>query len=143
METTMDGRAFLQSARALLALPSEPNWRTATGRAYYALIHEGRAALDRWGFPLPPRDNLHVFVRRRFAVGRNPDLVNVTMVIDDLSPWRNQTDYHLSHPGRFGDATVAHQAVNVAQTTIDLLDAIDADPVRQAAVIAAIRAVWP
>jgi hypothetical protein len=63
----MDGRAFLDAARDLAAGPSESHWRTAIGRAYYALLHEGLAALRRWGFSPPPRADMHFFVRVRFS----------------------------------------------------------------------------
>jgi hypothetical protein len=51
----MDGRAFLDSARHLLAAPSEANRRSAAGRLCLALLHEARVALERWGFPLLPQ----------------------------------------------------------------------------------------
>jgi hypothetical protein len=139
----MDGRAFLQSARDLLTRPSEANWRTAAGRAYYALLHEGRVALDRWGFPLPPRDNIHSFVRLRFTFPAHQDLRHVGDALDELTRLRNQADYHLAGPGRFASGVRATQAVVRAQAAIDLLDQIDADPARRAAAIAAIRAAWP
>jgi hypothetical protein len=133
----------LQSARDLLAVPSEANWRSAAGRAYYALLHEGREALDRWGFPLPPRENIHSFVRLRFNFSAHPDLRQVGQALDELSHWRNQADYHLASPGRFASGARAAQAIAWAQASIDLLDQIDADPARRAAAIAAIRAAWP
>jgi hypothetical protein len=139
----MNGRAFLQSARQLLAAPSEPNWRSATGRAYYALVHEGREALDRWGFPLPPQESIHTFVRLRFVYARHPDAVPVGGALDDLGQWRNQADYRLASAGMFASATRATQAVNRAQSAIALLDAVEADPARRAAIVAAIRAAWP
>src|SRR5579885_2662550 len=111
----MDGRAFLQSARDLLAVPSEANWRSATGRAYYALLHEGRAALDRWGFPLPPREDLHRFVRLRFTFGSHPDARAVGRTLDDLSQWRNQADYQLGSPGQFSAGGPAASAVGLAR----------------------------
>src|SRR4051812_22895251 len=83
MEARMDGRAFLQSARLLLSAPSEPNCRSAAGRAYYALIHEGRVALDRWGFVLPAGTSIHNFVRVRFKVPVHPDLQQVSDILDD------------------------------------------------------------
>jgi hypothetical protein len=139
----MNGRSFLQSARDLIARPSEANWRSAAGRAYYALLHEGRVALDRWGFPLPPRENIHSFVRLRFTFPAHPDLGQVGLGLDDLSQLRNQADYHLASPGRFASGARAAQAIVRAQAAIDLLDQIDADPARRAAAIAAIRAAWP
>jgi hypothetical protein len=139
----MDGRAFLEAARHLLAASSEANWRSATGRAYYALLHEGRAALGRWGFPLPPRESIHTFVRRHFAYPVHPDLKPLDEAFDDLSRWRNQADYHLNTPGLFASGVLAGQAVALAQSRIDLLDQIDADPARRTAAVAAIRKAFP
>src|SRR4051794_12933493 len=139
----MDGRAFLQSARDLLAVPSEANRRAAAGRAYYALLHEGRGALDRWGFVIPPRESLHRFVRLRFVLAAHPDLIQVGRALEDLGQLRNQADYQLATPGPFATAARAVQAVALAQTAINLLDQVEADPARRAAAIAAIRAAWP
>jgi hypothetical protein len=139
----MDGRAFLQSARDLLAVPSEANRRSAVGRAYYALLHEGLAALDRWGFPLPPRENIHTFVRLRFTYPAHPDSVPVRDALDELSHLRNQADYHLARPGAFASDARALQAVDLAQASPVLLGQIEADPARRAAAVAALRAAWP
>src|SRR5919206_5183336 len=101
----MFGRAFLTSARDLLASPSEANRRAAAGRAYYALLHEGRAALDRWGFPLPPGESLHRFVRLRFGFAAHADLIPVRDALDALGQLRNQADYQLVTPGPFATDT--------------------------------------
>jgi hypothetical protein len=139
----MDGREFLQSARALLAAPSEANWRSATGRAYYALLHEGRVALDRWGFPLPPRDNIHTFVRLRFAYPTHPDVRQVRDALDRLGQLRNAADYRLASPGVFAASGAADDGVQRATAAIDLLDQVEADPARRTAVIVAIRKAFP
>jgi hypothetical protein len=139
----MDGRSFLASARYLLKAPAEENWRTAAGRAYYALLHEGQAALERWGFPLVPHESIHRFVRLRFSAPPNADLKRVSDVLDHLSLLRNHADYRRQVPGPFGSATRATQAVSDAQGAIDLLDQIEADPARRATVIAALRAAFP
>jgi hypothetical protein len=139
----MDGRAFLQSARHLLTAPTEANRRAAAGRAYYALLHEGRAALERWGFPLPPNESLHRFVRLRFVYAADADLRQVGDALDRLGQLRNQADYQLANPGPFASDARAAQAVALAQAQVDRLDQIEADPVRRAAAIAAIRTAWP
>jgi hypothetical protein len=139
----MDGRAFLQSAQDLLTRSSEANRRSAAGRAYYALLHEGRMALDRWGFPLPPRESIHSFVRLRFVFTADGDLQRIGDALDRLSRLRNQADYQLATPGQFATDTAAVQAADLAQSRIALIDAIDADPARRAAAVAAIRAAWP
>jgi hypothetical protein len=127
----------------VLAAPSEANWRSAAGRAYYALLHEGRTALGRWGFPLPAWESIHTFVRRHFAYPVHPDLKPLDEAFDDLSRWRNQADYHLGVAGLFASGALASQAVALAQSRIDLLDQIEADPARRTAVIAAIRKAFP
>jgi hypothetical protein len=139
----MNGREFLQSAQDLLTRSSEANRRSAVGRAYYALLHEGRMALDRWGFPIPPGENIHSFVRLRFIFPASADLKPIGYALEELGQHRNQADYRLAAPGRFATDTPAVQAVDLAQSRIDLIDAIDADPARRAAAVAAIRAAWP
>jgi hypothetical protein len=139
----MDGRAFLDSARELLTNPTEPNCRSAAGRAYYALLHEGMTALDRWGFPLPPRENIHSFVRLRCNFASHPDLISIGRTLDVLSQLRNQADYQLLSAGVFGTGRRANQAVAASQDSIDLLDQIEADPARRTAAIAAITAAFP
>jgi len=139
----MDGRAFLRSALLLTGAPSEANRRSAVGRAYYALLHEGRLALDRWGFPLPPRESIHNFVRLRFGYAAHPELKQVGSALDELSQLRNQADYRLDRPGPFASDTRSLQAVALSRTAIELLDRIEADPARRTAAIAALRAAWP
>ena len=139
----MDGRAFLQSARHLLATPSEANRRSAAGRAYYALLHEGRAVLERWGFPLPPRDSIHTFVRLRFTYPADADVQKVGAAFDFLSKLRTAADYRLASPGPFATAVDTDDAVQRAAAAIDLLDQIDADPARRTAAVAAVRAAFP
>src|SRR2546423_722863 len=129
----MFGRAFLGSARDLLTSPSEPNWGSAAGRAYYALVHEGQAALDRWGFPLPPRESIHRYVRLCFNFASHPDLTSIGRTLDLLSGLRNEADYRLAVPGSFASDRRATQAVDEAQDAVDLLDQVEADPARRAA----------
>ncbi len=135
----MQGRAFLDVARDMAADTTEARWRTAAGRAYYALMLEGREALQRWGFPTPPRQNVHTFVRLRFRYAADPDLQAIGDALDRLARWRNQADYNLVPSALFASATIAVQAVTRAQRALDLLDRIDRDPVRRAAAIATIR----
>jgi hypothetical protein len=139
----MDGRAFLQTAAQLTGAPSEANRRSAVGRAYYALLHEGRQTLDRWGFPLPPRENIHSFVRLRFGYAAHPELKQAGYALDQLSKLRNQADYRLAQPGPFASDAQALQAVALSRSVIDLLDRIEAHPARRAAAVAALKAAWP
>ena len=139
----MRGREFLKSARDLLAVGGEPNWRSALGRAYYALVHEGTEALLRWGFPRPPGEQIHRFVRLRFDSTPHPDFRSIGIALDVLGRFRNQADYQLSNPGVFANGVVAGQATRDATDAIAHLDAIEADNVRLAVAVAALRKAWP
>src|SRR6267378_2209099 len=92
----MQGKDFLALAREIFAGATERHWRGAAGRAYYALLLEGREALFRWGFALPPRDNVHSFVRLRFSFAADADMKAIGKALDKLSRLRNQADYDLS-----------------------------------------------
>ncbi len=135
----MQGRAFLTVAQELAGSLAEAHWRAAVGRAYYALMLEGRDALRRWGFSLPPRHNVHAYVRLRFLYAADADLKAIGDVLDRLSQWRNQADYDLAPSKRFASATDALYAVALARQALDLLDRIDRDPTRRATAIASIR----
>ena len=139
----MKGREFLKSARDLLAVGGEHNWRTALGRAYYALVHEGTEALLRWGFPKPPGEQIHRFVRLRFDSTPHTDLHLIGYALNRLGRSRNEADYQLSNPGVFANDIVADQATRAAADAIAHLDAIEADSVRLAAALAALRKAWP
>ena len=139
----MKGREFLKSARDLLAVGGEHNWRTALGRAYYALVHEGADSLLRWGFPKPPGEQIHRFVRLRFDSTPHSDFRPIGLALDQIGRLRNQADYQLSHPGVFVNGVVAGQAARDASDAIAHLDAIEADSVRLAAAIVALRQAWP
>jgi len=139
----MDGRDFLGIAQHLLSLPTEASWRSAASRLYLALLHEARAALDRWGFPLPPQDDIHTFVLSRFGSHRSMDLLRVEDGLRRLKPFAEEPDFALSAVGSFADAAEVSQHLVLAQLVVDLLDQIDYDPARRAAAIADIRTRWP
>src|SRR3954453_20213055 len=107
----MNGRAFLGSARLLLSNPSEANRRTAAGRAYYGLLHEGRAALERWRFLPRVGMSVHSFVRLRFQSPNHRDLQGIAVILDNLATLRNRADYDLLVPGRFASDRDATDAV--------------------------------
>jgi hypothetical protein len=135
----MGGRIFLEVARDMAGGKTEAQWRTAVGRAYYALLLEGRDALGRWGFTVPPRQNLHTFVRLRFTFAADPDLRKIGDALDQLFQWRNQADYHLKTVDLFDAPTNTLQAIALARNALALLDRIDGDPERRSAAIAGIR----
>jgi hypothetical protein len=135
----MRGRDFLGPARDLLAGPTEAHRRAAAGRAYYAAFQEARAALGRWGFVMPPRDNIHSAVRLRFLYASDPEARGIGMILEELVQIRNEADYKLNAPDRFRNKKDAEDAVDSADALIATLDAIEAAPIRRAAVAASIR----
>ena len=139
----MDGRAFLGAARHLLSAPSEANRRAAAGSVYYALVHEGRVALERWGFPMPPGEHVHRLVRLRFTQPAHPDLRQVGDALEELARSRNRADFQLAAPGPFSADRHTLNALTLVEAAIDLLDQIEADSARRTAAVAAIRAAFP
>jgi hypothetical protein len=139
----MNGRAFVNVARQLLAGATESHWRTAAGRAYYGLLLEAWEALQRWGFVIPPRVNLHHFIRQRFVFPADADLKIIGGFLDQLGQLRNRADYRLAVAGPFAFAAPSTRAVNESEQSILMLDQIEANPVRRAAAVAAIQTAFP
>jgi hypothetical protein len=139
----MQGRAYLELAREIVVGGTEKHWRGASGRAYYAVMLESRDALFRWGFALPPRENVHHFARMRFSFPAHAELKVIGDTLDHQCRLRNQADYDLSTNPAFTSATRAQHAIRDAEVAIALLDAIDGDAARRAAAVAAIRAAFP
>jgi hypothetical protein len=98
--------------------------------------------LSQWGFIIPRRVQIHTHVRFRFTIPANNDLRFVGNFLDPLGTLRNRADYETSAPGVFANHRPARFAVADAQGAIDRLDAINADPARVAAAVAAIRAAF-
>jgi hypothetical protein len=139
----MDGRTFLDIARELLAGTTEAHWRSASGRSYYAVLLEAKAALDRWGIVLPRRDPLHAAIRLRFAYATDADLRLVGKALDDLVRLRNKADYDLASPGPFVNSSTTATAITQAEEAIQKLDEVGADSTRLAAAVADIRTRFP
>jgi hypothetical protein len=139
----MNGRAFLEVARELALGATEAHWRSAVGRAYYALMLEGRDALLRWGFRILPRDQVHAFVRLRFWYGTDFDLKEVGYALDRLVALRNRPDYQLAPSPLFASARQAQAAVADAGQALARLDQVEGNAPRLAAASAGIRAAFP
>ena len=75
----------------------------------------------------------------RFQYAASEDSRDIAWRLDDLVKLRNDADYKLATPGAFRDPVAADVASLNAAALIDLLDAIEADPARRAAVVASIR----
>lgn len=132
----MQGRAFLELAREVVAGTTEAHWRATVIHAYYALVLECREALHHWGIAIPPRHDVHSFVRLRFLYAANADLKTLGRTLDRWCYFRNQANYDLSMLPKFASDTFAHDAIQKITTALALLDAIDSDPARRAAAIA-------
>lgn len=132
----MQARDFLQSARRLLSAPSEANRRSAVGRAYLALLHEARAALERWGFPLPSDETLHHSVRDHFGACPSMDLLRVETALKQLQLQFLAADYDLTVALPFSDDASIQLAITLAEVTVQLLDQIDNDPLRKRTALA-------
>ena len=139
----MDGRAFLDSARLLLATPTEANRRSAVSRGYFAILNEARAALERWGFPVTANADIDASVISLFGKAVNMDAVRVWDVLDRLERNREAADYFLTGPGNFADESAVRHLLQLAETGIDVLDQLEADPIRRANAIVAIRVAFP
>lgn len=139
----MEGRDFLDLGRELLAGATEPHWRGAVGRAYYALMLECREALIRWGFSLPPRDNVHAWVRLRLTYAADVDLRSIGLSLDKLGRRRNAADYDLAPLPAFQTGNLAQDSVQEAAQAITLLDAIERTPARRGTAIGAVRKAFP
>jgi hypothetical protein len=134
----MDGRAFLDPARDAAGGPTESYWRAAVVSAYYALMLECRDALTHWGIPVPPRQNIHTFVRLKLVYSTDPELKKLGSTLDTLAQVRNRASYHLSPSTDFSSGARAHLAIQEVEDGLLILDAIEADPARKAAAIASL-----
>jgi uncharacterized protein (UPF0332 family) len=139
----MNGRAFLEAARRSLEAGDEADWRTAAGRAYYALLHECDDALTRWSLARPTEEAIHRYVRLSFAMVAQADLRPIGEELESLAALRNEADYRLTRKAKFHNEKAALDAVASAAAMVDRIDAIDADDERRAAVVEAIRKTRP
>lgn len=139
----MKGRAFLTVARDACQRLSDAYWRTAAGRAYYALMLEIRDAFTAWGLSAPLPSAVHVSVRQRLYTSKDGDIKQIGRTLDHLRDLRKLADYDTSAPIQFATKTEAVAAVQHADDALALFDAIGADVKRRTTIAAEIRAVFP
>src|SRR5262245_48500856 len=126
----MEGSDLLPVAEELARGNSEPHWRSAAGRAYYALFLESRELLRGWEFVIPSGHSVHAFVRLRFTYAADGDLHSVGLHMEDMVKWRNQADYVLAS-SLFLTDNKAWKALALARDCLKRLQVIDADPARR------------
>src|SRR6267142_7262178 len=135
----MQGRAFLDLAQEIIRGGTEAHLRGASGRAYYALLLECKDALERWGFPMPPHETAHRFVRLRFVFAADAHLKSIGVTLDRLSQLRNLADYDLVSRSHFATPRRTQVAIQDALDALRLLDAIDTDASRRLVAANAIK----
>lgn len=106
----MTGSDFLPLAHRLAAAASEPEWRTAISRAYYAAFHVARQLLEELGFRVPWADRAHAYLTMRLNNCGDVQVQRAASDMHSLRSLRNQADYDLQRPVR--------QSVAVAQAPI-------------------------
>ncbi|MBI1915563.1 MAG: HEPN domain-containing protein [Planctomycetes bacterium] len=139
----MQGREYLELAREIAQGGTEKHWRGTAGKAYYALFLEAREVLARWGFVSARHENVHHFVKARYSYPSDADLKRIGQTLERLGLLRTKADYDLTTLPVFRSDKEARSAIDRADVAIKLLDAIETDPARLAAAVAAIKASFP
>jgi uncharacterized protein (UPF0332 family) len=122
----MNPRDILDVATTLIAGMSEAEWRSAVSRAYYAAFHVARRLLLQCGFAVPRADQAHAYLWLRLANSGHVDVQNAGNRCSYLRGMRNWADYDLDRPFAHHPAFGQVQA---AESTIQLLEAVSAEPV--------------
>ena len=120
------------------ARPKPTDGPASVGRTTHCCTKSLRA--KRWGFSLPPRDEVHTYARLKFVYATDPDLKRIGLTLEALAQIRNAADYQLGTSGPFLSPRIAASALADAQSAVALLDALEADPARRAA---ATRTIMP
>jgi hypothetical protein len=106
--------------------------------AYYAIFLECRDALTRWQLLLPRQSNIHHAVRLKFQRSSDTEIQRLGDILYARCRLRNIASYDLRGRQEFTNDTAAQETIQAAVDGLAVLDAIDADPARRAAVIASL-----
>src|SRR5436309_1261278 len=135
----MNGRDFLNVARAAVEDAAEEWQRTAAGRTYYALFLECRDAIERWGFAPASIHQAHSAIRNRLPSTNHADLKFLGRALTALFDVRAHADYDIAVP--LVPAFQLELNIDLANAGIALLDELEDDDAKRAAVIAALQGV--
>lgn len=123
----MTGSDFLSLAHRLAAEASEPEWRTAVSRAYYASFHVARQLLEELGFRVPWADRAHAYLTMRLNNCGEASVQQAGSDLHSLRSLRNQADYDLHRPLR---QAVAIAQAHIAEQIIQALTLAKQEPIR-------------
>ncbi len=80
---------------------------------------------------------MHTAVRLRLIYVADTDLKQIGFTLERWCRWRNEASYNLAPLPDFTTDTLAQSAIAKIAADLALLDAIDSDPIRRAAAVAA------
>jgi uncharacterized protein (UPF0332 family) len=123
----MIGSDFLPLASRLAAASSEPEWRTAISRAYYAAFHIARQLMEELGFRVPWADRAHAYLTMRLNNCGEVQIQHAASDLHSMRSLRNQADYDLQRPIR---QAVAIAQAQISQQIIQTLTLAKQEPVR-------------
>src|SRR5918912_522186 len=81
----MTGREFLPLAARLAAGGTEPEWRSAVSRAYYAAFHVARELFTDLGFTVPRAEQAHRYLTLRNAAPQVTAAEQIIRTLDGLT----------------------------------------------------------
>jgi hypothetical protein len=139
----MDGRDFLVVSRELVGGATEAHWRTAVGRAYYAVMLALRDSFVRWGLSTPLQASVHQTTQRRLFVSKDSDMKTIGRLLQRLRDSRVIADYEITTRPEFATDVEARRMTRSAEDALTLFDLIDGDASRRAAIAAEIMPVLP
>jgi uncharacterized protein (UPF0332 family) len=120
----MDPLEYLRVAELWAQGASEPEWRSAVSRAYYAAFHVARYLLEACRFRVPRGERAHAYLWLRLANAGHADVQFAGNGLRSLRTDRNWADYDFAHP------MSRPQASMNAKKIIQHLTAAGSDPTK-------------
>ena len=135
----MDPRHFLALADGLVKQKGPAEFRSAVGRAYYAVYNVGWQFLARMGIPKAKAES-HVHLQRRLLNSGDMDFIQIACDLGDLHRRRNLADYDMNDKTIEGEQP-AQSSVRVANRMIAAFDNCPINGTRWKQIQAAINRV--